>query len=840
MSVPRATYRLQFRQGMTFARAATLAPYWRDLGISHLYASPLFTAAEGSTHGYDVTDPTALDPALGGEPGFRAMVAALKAEGLGLILDFVPNHMAASTESPWWRDVLHFGSKSAYAGHFDIDWARGPLTLPFLGEPFEAAARNGTLKLMHAPAGHVLRYGGADYPLNAEGTALIDEALHAGTTLDALNRDAEFLTRLHEAQHWRLMEWRAGAQSLTYRRFFEITGLVGLRVEEANVFADVHRKLFSLIDEGLVDGLRLDHIDGLADPLAYLRRLRECVGQRVFIVVEKILESDENLPPDWPVEGTTGYEFIADLGLVLTSSEHAVALDQAYRTYTGDETPYREQADEAKTEVVAHNLTAERTALVTLAARACVAAWPEEARTEQELSPAVAAMMANIPVYRTYVSVDGPSANDRSVLAEAMRCTSVTLPLHRGVVERIGKLLALDVPAEARTAALAFTRRFQQTSGAVMAKGIEDTVFYRFNRLIALNEVGGNPSLIGGSAKAWHAAMRKRQKHALHGLSTTATHDTKRGEDARCRIYAISEAPILWHSLVERLSGMLHAPAIDAQTRWMMFQALLGMWPFQFHEDRGMLDGLAQRLSAFAEKAVREAKRHTSWIDPDRSYEERVRGFAQAIFADVNASFRAEFARVIMPFVRAGAVNSMTQTLLKLTAPGLPDIYQGTEAWDLSLVDPDNRRTVNFADILSTKDDLSSATRALASWSNDAFKAHVLRRALEARRRNPAPFLEGTYVPLSVTGPAAEHIIAFARLHASGNVAVIVPRCVFGRVSQAGPLALDRDWLSSTFVHLGAIHAPALRNELGEEIINTNSLAVDRALSVMPVSLMVT
>jgi (1->4)-alpha-D-glucan 1-alpha-D-glucosylmutase len=842
MTVPRATYRLQFRQGMSFARAARLAPYWQSLGISHLYASPIFAAVSGSTHGYDVTDPTALDPALGGEPEFRAMCAALKAAGLGLIVDFVPNHMAASVESPWWRSVLLHGNNSDFAGHFDIDWTRGPLTLPFLGESFDAAVRAGKLTLILEGTTHVLRYLVTAYPLNAAGEALIAHATRGGATLTALSRDADFMRRLHAAQHWRLLDWRSGARHLTYRRFFDITGLVGVRVEDPSVFADIHGKLFDLIDQGLIDGLRLDHIDGLADPTAYLVRLRARLSDKAFIVVEKILEPDEVLRSDWPVQGTTGYEFVAALGAILASSKDAATLDGDYRTVTGDAAPFEAQAAEAKHEVADENLAAERTALIALARRACIAAWPNAGWTEGALGPAVTAMLSALPAYRTYVDAQGASAADESLIEEATQYAAAGNPDDLSAIEAIGRLLVLDVPIGARTTAMAFAARFQQTTGAVTAKGVEDTVFYRFNRLIALNEVGGDPGRIGGSARGWHAAMAGRLARTPHALNATATHDTKRGEDARARLYTISEAPAAWRALTERWSSLLRAPALDDSTKWMLFQALLGVWPAPSDAGTAALARLAERFSSYAVKAAREAKRFTSWTDPDEAYESRVRNFVKSLFASENAAFRADFETGIDPFLRAGAINSLAQTLLKLTAPGVPDIYQGTEYWDLSLVDPDNRREVNFVDLAASDAREAPATldEIMEDWRSAAPKRHVLRRVLAARRQEAALFADGTYEPLPVSGPAAAHIVAFARRHASSCAVTVVPRCVFGQVTLEGPLALKSEWFASTVVDLRGLNAGELRSQLTGRPVTGDRIAAATLWREIPAAILLT
>lgn len=841
MTQPRATYRLQFRQGMTFSRAAALTPYWRSLGVSHLYASPIFTAVNGSTHGYDVTDITALDPVLGGEAGFLSLMAALKAEGLGLILDFVPNHMAASVENPWWCDVLRFGVQSRYARHFDIDWNSGPLTLPFLGKPFEEAVRDGALSIELVEDGHALRYYDIAYPLNAKGSALVKRATDNGASIDGLANDFDFLHQVHDTQYWRLADWRTGRYSLTYRRFFEITGLVGVRVEDAAVFEDVHAKLFELIGQGLIDGIRIDHIDGLADPSAYLRRLRDRVGAAFYIVVEKIREVGERFPPTWPVAGTTGYEFIADLGQLLTASKNVTVLDQAYRDFTGDRTAYETQVAEAKCEIVAHNLEAERRALTAYACAACGVAWPGERWQADALAPAVAAMAASVPVYRTYVDESGPNAVDRAQISNILRRARETEPGHGAALDALEKLLVLDVPDASRPAALAFVTRFQQTTGAVMAKAVEDTVFYRFNRLLALNEVGGDPSQFGGTVEAWHACMMRRQEETPLGLSATASHDTKRGEDARACLYTISEAPELWRSLVERWSRMIRAPAIDRQTQWLLFQALLGVWPLDGTNSHEELATLAGRFACYAEKAVREAKRFTSWTNHNSEYETRVRHFARALFADDNAAFHLDFDQNTVPFIRAGAVNSLVQLLLKLTAPGVPDLYQGTEGWDFSLVDPDNRREPAFDTLAAAAAHAATLSPAevMAAWNGPAPKMHILTRSLKARREAPDLFASGTYKPLSVTGPAHDHVVAFAREHGKRLAVTVVPRLVFRRVTESGPLKLLPDHFQRTSVDVSYASTEYLRNVLTGETVKAGLIDTAELLCTLPVALLI-
>ena len=844
---PIATYRLQFREGTTFDTAAATAPYLARLGISHLYASPVCTAIAGSTHGYDVCDHQALDPALGGADGFDRLSQALRAEGLGLILDIVPNHMAASPENPWWRDVLEWGEASRYADHFDIDWSAASVSLPILGAPYGEALAAGEFQLAwRADWGRLaLSYHDHAFPLDPRTLGPLLERLgppvagaaaafaaagpcgdgavwqpvagwaatgEAAARLADAAADTELIHALHEAQSYRLMHWRAGRDSLTYRRFFEITGLVGVRVELAHVFDDVHRLPLRLIAEGRLDGLRVDHVDGLADPKGYLERLRAAVaatGREVPIYVEKILEPPEQLRADWPVAGTTGYEFIAALAGLLTSEAAGGALDEAYAGFLGETPDYAAEIARAKSLILSNNLAGE---LDTLIAQAqAIAAEDLTARDfgADTLRQSIAALMSALHVYRTYVDADGPSDEDRALLADAeAEANAKILPEEPAAVAFIVRLLCLDVPEEQRPAALAFAVRFQQTSGPLMAKALEDTLFYRYNRLIALNEVGGDPSRPPGGVAAFHAAMAERLATQPLGLTATATHDTKRGEDARARLTAISEAPAIWSAAVAHWAQLLgplrreidSGPAPGPALEWALYQALLGVWPLDLAADDGAgLEALAARFLPFVEKAMREAKLRTSWTAPDEAYEAAVLGFAACLFDGDREAFRRVFLATAEPFFVAGALNGLAQTLLKVAVPGVPDIYQGTERWDFALVDPDNRRPVDFAALDAAATALAAdapgavaptanagsaaapptretTAALLAEWRDGRLKQFVLMQALALRRDRGSLFEAGDYVPLEADGTAAGHVVAFLRRRAEDAVLAVAPR----------------------------------------------------------------
>lgn len=765
MTMPRATYRLQFRDGMDFQRAAGLAPYLADLGVSHLYASPIFAATAGSTHGYDVTDHGRFDAVLGGEDGFAALSAALERNGIGLLLDIVPNHMAASVQNPWWRDVLRHGRDSAYARYFDIDWTAGKLLLPILGEPYGEAVAEGKLTLGERDGQPALLYYDTALPL-APGT----EAL--GTVHD-----------IHEAQHWRLAYWRLAREALTYRRFFEISELVGVRVEDRPVFDAVHRLALRLVADGTVDGLRIDHVDGLADPKAYLDTLRAAAApRRPYIVIEKILGEEEELPADWATDGTTGYE----IGFLLTAlqidSRNRAVLDQAWRGFAGDRTAYRQHVVEAKRRIFTVNLAGELRGLIALAARLAEADVASRDFGRDALRRAIIEIAAHLPVYRTYVDAHGASPGDRALIDQAVAQAKTAREAEDGrVLDFIAGLL-LDSPAGSadRTG---FIRRFQQATGPVMAKAVEDTVFYRFNRLLALNEVGAEPSRFGISVADFHAALRQRRADWPHALSATSTHDTKRGEDTRARIAVLSEMPTIWRADVARwheATADLRRTLPDgespgADVEWLLYQSLLGIWPADLDvRDAGALSDLAERLEEFIVKALREAKQRTSWTAPNRAFEESVGGFVRGILAVQRQDLLRDLERCFQPVLAGGFVNSLAQTALKLTLPGVPDIYQGTELPDLSLVDPDNRRPVDFdqrAALLAEPGELT-----IAQWRQGLPKFQLLARLLDLRRRQEALFRDGSYEPLFALGPMAEHIVAFARRAGSECCVTIVPR----------------------------------------------------------------
>ncbi|MEP8627195.1 malto-oligosyltrehalose synthase [Enterobacter mori] len=765
--IPSATYRIQFRNGMTFDRVVALIPYFRDLGISHLYASPVFTATTDSTHGYDVTDPNEIDPAIGGRDGFNRMAAALRQAGMGLILDIVPNHMSTSMENRWWRDVIEHGKQSRYARYFDIDWSR-PLTLPFLGDTFEAELEKGAISLHRDSVTNkaALVYYDTAYPLNPG-------------TWDENKSIAE----LHEAQSWRLMSWREAPKQLSWRRFFEITGLVGVRVEDEQVFHDTHRLILELVHDGTVDGLRIDHVDGLADPLGYLQRLRQATGPDCYITVEKILAKGEQLPAEWPVSGTTGYEFIASLAEVLVDDNSMARLEKVHNETLGVTVDRQNALRDAKGLMTDRNFEGEFTTLLNLA-RDLAQHNGVEIQTD-DIHYALRELLIAFPVYRTYGTAEGLTPSDVTLLSRVVASVNASEP----ALSLIVRILTGDLPERDRDAAILFRTRFQQLTGPLMAKSVEDTLFFRHNLELALNEVGADPTPRAFSLSRFHQEMRIRLARQPDALLGTSTHDTKRGEDARARLYTLTEAPEQWGENLARWRQMNQThvrflndgTAPNAADTWMIYQALAGVWPATLSpDDWDGLQTLEARFLGFIEKALREAKQRTDWIDSNESYENVVMDYVRHLLSPDNTLFLHDFSETLQPFVRAGLMNSLSQTVIKLTAPGVPDIYQGSEALNFSLVDPDNRREPDFAALVQN---LSTANSTVFNdeqcWRDGRVKQYVTATLLRLRPHYPSLFRYGDWLPLKVTGEREEHLIVYARVKDDEALIVAVPRLVF-------------------------------------------------------------
>ena len=740
--IPRATYRLQFHAGFTFADAEAIVPYLADLGISHVYASPITVAAPGSTHGYDVIDPTRVNPELGGEEGLVSLVAALKARDMGMIIDIVPNHMGVAGDSnPYWLDVLAKGPASEHARLFDIDWGtdgRGQVVLPVLGAPLEEAIAAGDVEVVPAEQGLALRlYGETTYPLRRE-----DHGFDLGQV-----GDPQALWALIERQHYRLVYWRLGNDCLNWRRFFSINELAGVRVEDEAVFAFTHSLYFDLFHRGLIDGVRVDHIDGLADPAAYCRRLRAgfaavAPARSAYIVVEKILAADEALP-EWPVDGTSGYDFMREVSGLLHDPQGVTPLSALWVQISGRPADFAIEAEAARRDILSWQFEGQLAACVA-SFEALAASAGIEAITGAMLRRALERLLWAFPVYRTYGTGGHAPASDDGVRAAARAAMSAP-PGEGWIADRVLEWLAGAGNGDAALKADA-VRRFQQLSAPIAAKGVEDTAFYRHGVLLSANDVGFDPGRMAMGLDEFHQAMSRRAATQPGAMLATATHDHKRGEDARARLAVLSAVPHAWESAVTKWFEIArpHAEGVAPDNLYILFQALVGAW------DEGR-DSLP-RIHDWQRKALREAKLRSFWEEPDEAYEQRCADCAAALLG--SREFRAAFEDFMGRIAGAAEANSLAQAALHYLLPGVPDLYQGCELPDYSMVDPDNRRQVDYTRRIVA---LSSGAQTGA-----AAKFRLIAQLLDWRRSHLA-LREGDYAPLQVTGARAGHVVAFAR-----------------------------------------------------------------------------
>ncbi|HJX13727.1 MAG TPA: malto-oligosyltrehalose synthase, partial [Dehalococcoidales bacterium] len=696
LRIPVATCRLQFNRDFTFRDALEVVPYLQRLGISDIYASPVFKARRGSQHGYDVTDPTRLNPELGTAGYFEALAGELKKRGMGLLLDIVPNHLAASDENPWWRDVLQKGADSPFARFFDTDW---------------------------------LRFGGR------------------------------------------------GGEKAGYRRFFDIGELVGARVEDEEVLSETHSLAFRLVDEGKVTGLRIDHVDGLFDPQEYLQRLQRRLSD-FYIVVEKILSGNESLPESWPVMGTTGYEFAARLNAFFVEGEGIRAIGRTYAGLIGSRQEFGALVYEKQAQVMRQLFPEETKALGNYLAHLARQEGSAQDISPQEAARALVAVTAGLPVYRTYARALEVNPNDKKYLKMAFAVVKKHNAVPLAALEFLKKVLLLDFSRNAapdhRQDCLEFVRRWQQLTGAVMAKGYEDTALYNYHRLVSLNEVGGDPSSNGISMEEFHGWNLARMARWPHTLNATSTHDTKRSEDVRARISVLSEIPGEWERHLKlwvkqnrsKKRTVKGQPVPEPNTEVLLYQTLLGAWPLSPAE----VPGFKERLKAYMIKATREAKTINSWLDINKDYEDGLLGFIEDILDDSGDNrFLGDFLEFQGVIACNGALNSLSQVLLKIASPGVPDFYRGTELWDFSLVDPDNRRPVDFTKRRKLLDGLmrlesrgkpAPVDDLLAAWRDGRIKLYLTYTALKARRDLAEVFKDGDYLPLYAGGERREQVCA--------------------------------------------------------------------------------
>jgi (1->4)-alpha-D-glucan 1-alpha-D-glucosylmutase len=907
-AAPLATYRLQFTKAFGFDDAAGLAPYLKELGITHLYASPFLKARPGSTHGYDVVDHEQLNPELGGADAFARMIGTLKEHGLGLVLDFVPNHMGVGhSDNHWWLDVLEWGERSPHAAFFDIDWNALPhrrhpgVLLPILGRPYGEALQNGEIALKYDPAdgsfaawyfeqklpinpqrydeilrtvvaaatgdrdpvGQKLlalaeRYAGPRSPSYQSAAALKNvlantvgatTIIERGLTAYRGESGTALLHRLLERQHYRLAYWRVAFSAVNYRRFFDITDLAGLRIENPAAFRAVHALVARLIAADQLQGLRLDHIDGLRDPAQYTKRLAQLVRKTrresalpasFYIVVEKILGRKETMPRFPGVSGTTGYEWLNVLSHVLVDGRGLDRLDTTWREFSGEHRNFPEILEAAKRRVIDTILASEFGVLTRALARIAAGHLSTRDFTIERLRAALQLYVLEFPVYRTYVTAAGPSEHDRRLIDRTIaRARDRWDGPDPQIFDFLRDAVTLDLagnPGYSAPRTRTFAFKLQQFTGPLMAKAMEDTAFYRYHRLIAFNEVGGDPTASELPLSAFHESQQQRAESNPSGLTATATHDTKRGEDARARILAISELAEEWDAAVKdwhsrNVAFVRHVDGNRLPTKaheYMLYQALIGAWP------RRADDTFIKRMQDYALKAAREGKQQTSWTDPNEIYEAALLNFVAGIL-DTKSSvgFLTSFANFAARAALLGALNGLSQLALKAMLPGVPDFYQGTEFWDFSLVDPDNRRPVDFA----ARQHMLSADppplRALAAnWQDGAIKLALMHQVLQVRRSWQALFRHGTYEPLAVAGAHASHVIAFTRSWKKEQLVVAVGRH-YAALTNGG-----RHWPSGwhTSLHLPKGRYVEISDRQSAE--HEGEIAVATLFQTIPISLM--
>jgi (1->4)-alpha-D-glucan 1-alpha-D-glucosylmutase len=798
--VPLATYRLQFNSDFTFQQAHDIIEYLKALGITDLYASPLFDAGPESTHGYDICSFEKLNPALGNTQDFIQLTSQLQERGMGLLLDMVPNHMGAYQCNPWWNDVLKFGQESRFANYFDINWelGKGKVLLPVLGKLYHKALEAGELNLRFEDNEWFIAYFDKRFPVTptslapggeiteAEFRSILEK--HKGTP-----GQIETWDKLHELiqkQNYRLAYWRVAREEINYRRFFDVTGLVSLRIENPEVFEASHRALFEMLSAGQITGLRIDHPDGLLDPKQYFERLQQKQGgkgERLYVVVEKILSDEEKLPRDWPVEGTTGYDFLNYLNGLFVRKVNERRSDEIYEMFTSEKSNFDNLVRQCKAEVLERSLTSELNQLSRRLKHLAEATREGVDFTFTDLRKAVVEFIAAFPVYRTYISEQstGVSDSDKNHILQAVEACKMSPCIE--AIRFLSKILLLeelhDSSEEVRKLSRQFVLKFQQVSGPATAKGLEDTAFYKFHRLVSLNEVGGNPGRFGYSDKEFHDYNLYKLKTWPNSLSATATHDTKRGEDVRARLNVLSEIPEEWESAVTKWKALNSSfktkiegnSAPSSNDEYLFYQTLVGSWnPGEKSE------AYIGRVQRYMVKALREAKKETSWVNSNEPYENACQSFVEKVIR--SKEFLREFIPIATRLAEFGRYNSLAQTVIKICSPGVPDFYQGSEFWDLNLVDPDNRRPVDY---VSRKEALERVTNItspgaakelLDSADPGIAKLFTIFRALKCRAENKAVFQSGSYAPMKANGTRMENVIAFSRELEGRRIVAAVPR----------------------------------------------------------------
>ncbi len=843
---PLSTYRLQLHAGFTFDQASAIADYLRQLGISHVYSSPYLQAGKGSMHGYDVVDHHSVNGELGGELAHSRFSQRLGDLGLGQVLDIVPNHMSVDRMNRMWWDVLENGPSSRFATFFDIDWnsaeekLREKVLMPVLGDQYGRVLSAGGIQVVREGMNFLVKYGEQAFPLAPRSLSTIlsraaeqapSDTLHflassfarlpspdstersvqlgrhrdkmvllglltrlcseedavcrsIDEAVEELNSNTDALDDILNAQNFRLAYWRTSDQELGYRRFFDVNSLIGLRMEREYVFEETHELILYWLDKGVLDGIRIDHPDGLRDPRRYLQRLR-AKAPHAWIVAEKILEPGEWLREGWPVQGTSGYDYLNQCNGLLVSSQGMQRLGDIYARFTGNRESFHEISFQNKTKIAKETLASDVNRLATIFVAICESNRDSRDYTRAEIRRAIRNVAACFCVYRTYVTTDGNvqgiTDEDRRRVAEAVEEAKRRKPdVDAGLFDFVRDVLTLTVTGERESE---FVARFQQFTSPIMAKGVEDTAFYCYNRLVSLCEVGGDPGLNGVSVQAFHDYNTHMQATLPTTMLTLSTHDTKRADDVRARLAVLSELPEEWGEVLERWAilnrGARTGHYPDRDTEYFLYQTVIGAWPISL-----------DRLKEYMQKAMREAKRETSWLANNQAYEDALNRFMELILQ--REAFCAEVQAFVERLDRGGRINSLSQTLLKCTSPGVPDLYQGGELWDHSLVDPDNRRPVDY-DLrrgllaeLQGRAPADAARYATGHMDDGSPKLWVLTQALRLRLERPTSFDgSSSYLPMAAEGQRADHVLAYLR---GSDVIAIAPRL---------PHTLDGDWIDT-------------------------------------------
>jgi (1->4)-alpha-D-glucan 1-alpha-D-glucosylmutase len=901
IEIPSATYRVQFNKEFTFADAKALVPALAGSGITHLYASPILAARPGSMHGYDVVDPTRLNPELGTPEDFDRLVAELHRHGLGIVLDIVPNHMAAHGENRWWMDVLENGMASPYAGYFGINWGAvrdvvsEKVFLPILGAPYGIVLENGELQLSYEERGFLVNYWQTKLPIAPityldilkPGCEPLCEAIpdfhflfeilerfpprwvtdwdalevryrekdeikrrtwdlysnhqsvrnHIETRLKELNGiagDRDSFDALHailQEQAFRLAYWRVATERINYRRFFDVTDLIGMRADNAATFDATHRFTFEMLDQGKVNGLRIDHIDGLAEPRAYLEKLP---SDKHYIVVEKILVGTEELREDWPVHGTSGYDFLGHLNGLYVHPQGLGYLTSFYRQVIGVKPEFEDIEYERKLRIIDTLFSGEMSDLGTSLAE--VAELDRYARdlSPTEIAKALRHVTACMGVYRTYIASFEVSPKGRAQIDKACdearhRCPALNALVYDFVRRVLTLRFFRSTPEEAKEKWLRFVKRWQQLTGPIMAKGVEDSTMYVYNRLVSLNEVGS--ILRAVEPQEFHQFCRRRAERWPAAMNATSTHDTKRSEDVRARVNVLSEFVAEWTQLVKKWRSMNAAArtSVDENEEYFIYQNLLGAWPLF----EGEIEPFRERMKQFVVKSAREAREHTSWIEPSEDHEAALQRFVDHLFD--SSPFQSGFRPFAERIAAAAVPNSLAQVVIKSTAPGVPDVYRGTMLWDFSLVDPDNRRPVPAPPVVSQD---ASLQDLLENWRDGRIKAAVTQRTLRFRRDAGDLFRQGKYLPLEFEGKRSRCVFGFARCAGPRWSLTLASRFVAAESRERSPMGTE--FWKDTRVRLPEGAPQGWRDVLtgGSMQAESGVLQVPAVFAVLPVAVL--